>query len=528
MFNWIKELFNKKENKNSSTWRTQNSIFKFIHDNTGADGSLIPSAQTLPDKKETAQEVSFAPGLMDSMFGADESKESKNRANKLSKLLREISTTGNEQSQFDFYKEITEHDNVIGIIDDFLQKVIQSSIPTAPYLYNFAYHLATETNNRNSVKFGLAILGLCQNKNAINKIKVLGLHDEFTVFSTIAIANLSDNVIQDLWELAQKIDGWGKIQLVDRLAEMDLPDEIRDWLVLEGYKNSIMYEYLALTCAINGRLSDKLSKSSISSKLFKAAGEIIETLFNEEAAAGISAYEEAPFSINNYIKHAKKQKLAIAEFLILHKIKAFLEDTENHDWDIDATSNDLIDINEILKSKDWTVDAFEALKSSDNIEYWNGKQAAKKLKLDIWDILWNRLSSHPFDSSTWYDITTNVSPKNVKKVVEQAINIIPLAEISTGPQVSMGIGPLYQKHQSLEYVITLLENHSGVGHEIILAGLNSPVTRTRYLTLKTLEQWTSENWTTEIEDGLLQLKKLEPNLETKERLIQLLNGNKLT
>lgn len=528
MINWIKTLFNKKETNEITVWRTKDSIFKFIQTNIGEDGSLTASAQTLPDEKKTDSEVSFAPGLMDSMFGADESEESKNRARKLSNLLITISKNGHQQSQFDFYTEITENENVIGIIDDFLHQVIQSSMATEPYLYNFAYHLATETNNRNSVKFGLAILGLCQNKTPISKIKILGLHDEFTIFSTIAIANLSGNVIKDLWELAKHVDGWGKIQLVDRLAEMDLPEEIVDWLIYEGYKNNIMYEYLALTCAVNGRLNDKLSKPSIPSKLFKSAGEIIETLFNEGPAAGISAYEDAASTIGHYIKHAKTQILDIGEFIILNRIKEYLEYTTNHDWEMDDLSNDLIDINQILQSKDWTADTFNALKSSDSMQYWNGKQAAQKLNIDLWDTFWNRLSTHPLDSSTWFDITRNVQPENVKKVVEQATRLIPLAEISTGPQNSMGIGPLYQKHQSLEYVITMLGDHPTIGQELLLLGLKSPVIRTRNMTLQALEKWTSDHWTKEIEEALIYLKKIEPNVDTKKNLVQLLNGEELS
>lgn len=58
----------------------------------------------------------------------------------------------------------------------------------------------------------------------------------FQFFSTVALSNLSDNLVNDLWELAKRVQGWGKIQIVDRLSEMELNDEIKDWLVLEGYK----------------------------------------------------------------------------------------------------------------------------------------------------------------------------------------------------------------------------------------------------------------------------------------------------
>ena len=135
----------------------------------------------------------------------------------------------------------------------------------------------------------------------------MGLHDEFTVYSTIAIANLSDNVENDLWELAQKVDGWGKIQLVDRLARPELKQPIKDWLIYEGYKNNIMYEYLAYTCAVNGLLHKKLETEQIEHKLFKSTSDIIEALIVEHSPSeDIRAYSYASQVIQDFIRHAKK------------------------------------------------------------------------------------------------------------------------------------------------------------------------------------------------------------------------------
>ena len=532
MIDWIKKILNNEESKEILEWETDDSILRHLKANLNEDGSLNESAEKLPDEKKADDEIKFAPGLMDAMFGADESEESKSRIKQLVSLIKRVTKNGDNQSKSDFYREITENESVIGIIDEFLQSLGKSSLPIEPDLFGFANKLATKTNNRNSVKFGIAILGLCQNKKPIDDIKILGLHDEFTVFSTVALSNLSDNLVKDLWELAKQVDGWGKIQLVDRLAEMKLNSEIKDWLVFDGYKNNIMYEYLALTCAQNGMLNEKLKTEKIDDKLYSSASDIIVALMDEGPAIGMSGYDDSSETIENFIKHSKKRNLNISNYITLHRIKDYLEESpeENEtlkNWNQNDLSNCLIDINELLNSKDWRTEVQIALKSSDNVEYWNGKQAAQKLGIDLWDTVWQKLKQNPLDSSAWYDVTANAKENNVDETIDFAINNLPLDFLGSGPKDSAGIGEDYQKHSSLDSVITFLENYPKKGEKLILVGLDSPVTRNRNMSLRTLQSWTSSNWNEEIRTKLNELKEIEPNADTKSDLVKLLNGEKI-
>lgn len=532
MIDWIKKILINEESKEILEWETNDSILRHLKANLNEDGSLNESAEKLPDEKKADDEIKFAPGLMDAMFGADESEESKSRIKQLVSLIKKVAKNGDAQSKSDFYREITENESVIGIIDEFLQSLGQSSLPIEPYLFGFANKLATKTNNRNSVKFGIAILGLCQNKKPIDDIKILGLHDEFTVFSTVALSNLSDNLVKDLWELAKQVDGWGKIQLVDRLAEMELNSEIKDWLVFDGYKNNIMYEYLALTCAQNGMLNEKLKTEKILDELYASASDIIIALMDEAPAVGMSGYNESSETIENFIRHSKTRNLNISNYMTLHRIKDYLEESPEdnetlNSWNQNDLSNCLIDINELLKSKDWTEEVKIALKSSDNIEYWNGKQAAQKLGIDIWDTVWKKLQQNPLDSSAWYDVTANAKENNVDKVIDFAIKNLPLEFLGSGPKDSMGIGDDFQKHSSLDSVITFLENYPKKGEKLILVGLDSPVTRNRNMAIRVLDKWKSENWSNEITKKVKALKKIEPNEDTKKNIERLLNGEEL-
>lgn len=532
MTNWFKNLLKGKERKEIIKWETNDSILEFLNKNVKSDGSLKDSANTLPDEKKTDNEIKFAPGFMDSMFAPEESKESIARIKILTKLISKIAKYDDEQSKSDFYTEVTKNESVIGIIDQFLQKLVNASLPIEPYLFHYANKLATKTNNRNSVKFGISILGLCQNKQPIEDLKILGLHDEFTVYSTVALSNLSDNLLNDLWQLAKKVDGWGKIQLVDRLAEMELTEEIRDWLLLEGYVNSVMYEYLALTCAKNGMLNNKLQNESIDNKLFISAGDIIVALIDEGPALGMSGYDKATETIKNYIKHSKSQNLNIGNFITLHKIKDYLEESPEDNetlknWNQNDLSNCLIDIYKILNSKDWTTEVNIALKSSDNIEYWNGKQAAQKLGIEIWDTVWSKLKLNPLDNTAWYDVTTYAKTINVDEIIDFAINNLPLDELGSGPKDSLGFGNDYQKHSSLDSIITFLEKYPKKGEELILTGLSSPVTRNRNLSIKVLNKWKTENWSNMITKKINALYEIEPNKDTKKNIKRLLSGQEL-
>lgn len=527
-----KKILNNEDLKEIPEWETDNSILVYLKRNIKEDGSLNQSAEKLPDEKKVDAEIKFMPGLLDATFGADVSDKSNTRIKQLVRLINKIAKNGDSQSKSDFYREITENDNVIEIIDEFLNKLIQNSLPVEPYLFDYANKLATKTNNRNAVKFGIAILGLCENKKPINDIKILGLHDEFSVFSTVALSNLSDNLVNDLWELAKRVQGWGKIQIVDRLSEMELNDEIKDWLVLEGYKNNIMYEYLALTCAKNGMLNEKLSSESIDDNLYSSASDIIISLMDEGPAVGMSCYDDSCETIKNFIRHSKTRNLNISTYLALHRIKDYLEESPEENetlkkWNQNDVSNCLIDIIELLHSKDLTTEVQTALKSSDDLEYWNGKQAAQKLGIDLWDTFWERLKQNPLDGSAWYDVTANAKESNVDEIIDFAIKNLPLEFLGSGPKDSTGIGDDFHKHYSLENVITFLGNYPKRGEKLILVGLDSPATRNRNMAIRVLVKWKMENWSKELTKKLKRLKEMEPNADTKKKIERLLNGEEL-
>ena len=536
MINWIRNLISNKEQIETTGWKTENSIFRFLSENVDISGKLKEIADDLPDENANNSDenkLRFASGMMDALLAEDDSDDSKEKVEKLSSLIVNIARNGNPESASRFYNMVSSGDGVTGIIDTFLDRIAKDALSVEPYLLKFASDLAFRTNHRNAVKFGISLLGRCHDKSVLDQIKILGLHDEFTLFSTVAIMNISDDVVNDLWELSKKVDGWGRIQLVQRLCELDLEEKHKDWLVREGYKNNIMLEYLAYSCAWKGELHLKL-EDKIDRDLFKSAGEIIEALISGGPAEDMSDYIYASTVVENYLIHAKEHTQDLEDFLVMNRIKDFLAEIQDdmsahaqNGWTQDIISNCIIDVLEVINSRDWVEQTYQALNSEDKSDYWKGEQAARILKLDIWDIVWKKINEDPEDSGLWYDILKLTKSDKVDIVLNYAIKVLPLKEMAVGPKDSLGLGPEFMKHMPLDYLMNFLERHPGKGEQLVMTALNSPVTRNRNMAIRALDNWKRENWSEVILEQLNKLQKIEPNSNTKANINRLLRGEVL-
>ncbi len=527
---FLNNILSKKTAHQAPTWVTENSIFNFIASNIDKNGQLSENDQILPDECRKKNEVHFAPGLEDVLFEETRSDTVKDLLNQLNTYIKQIALTGEQASEQAFYDAINAQKNIVKVVDPLIESIIKERLPTHPYLFDFASNLAKKSNHRNAVKLGIAILGICKKKSALAPIKILGLHDEFTLYCAVAIMNLSDTPENDLWQLAQKVNGWGRIQTVEKLTELELSEPVKNWLILDGYKNNILYEHLAYTCAVHGSLHKNLEQEKIANNLFKSASEILDALIVDYTPAeDIHSYSFSHQLIPLFLTHAKKQQLDVSDFIVLHKVKdhltAELNNFEEHNdsiWSEDLLSNCIIEAADILQNCNWEAQTIAGLQSHDKTVYWNAKQAAEKLGIDLWETVWLRLKENPDNSMSWYDVTRNAKPEHVEKIIHFALTNLPFEQLATGAEDCAGFGSEYIKHTILEYVVSFLKNYPQQGEKIILTALRSPVVRTRNVTIYTLEQWGRELWSTEIEAELKHLQAIEPNKTTQENLEKLL------
>jgi hypothetical protein len=113
-------------------------------------------------------------------------------------------------------------------------------------------------------------------------------------------------------------------------------------------------------------------------------------------------------------------------------------------------------------------------------------------------------------------------PVRIVRVIEFAEEILPLAEIATGPADELVLGLEFKSHQALDFVLQDLQRFPGKGWILIKAGLQSPVVRNRNMALMALAAWDRKNWQEDTEFLLKKVLEREPNDETRKLIRKVL------
>ena len=144
---------------------------------------------------------------------------------------------------------------LLSYVDELLPVVAQSGV-TADGLRDLALDLATNGTSAEPVKLGISLLGLCGLPEDLDLVLTLGRHEEFTLFCAVAAGRIAGPGGRTL-ATRSRHSGWGRSGGGAALST-ERP-EIQDWLVRDGFRNSIMDEYLAYEAATTGRLLERLT-----------------------------------------------------------------------------------------------------------------------------------------------------------------------------------------------------------------------------------------------------------------------------
>jgi hypothetical protein len=528
----ILSFFTKKTKNIVLPWKDYPSIFTHIKNNISPEGKLGEAARKLPDddRRFKPGELRWTAGGIDGAFGhhAGPGKNEQTAA-KIAGLINDIAHKGSLKKKAAVYTLLLE-DILLDYIDPSLEKIIQLKPPINPHLHAFGRWLVRESPDRGPLKFGIALLGLIRDNSDLDDIVLIGKHDEFTLYSAVAVSNMLESPEKILWEMAKSVEGWGRIQVVERLTQTKDP-QIKDWLLREGYKNNVMYEYLAYTCAVTGELHNALSAPAIDPGILDAAGDIIEVLINGGPAKNIDYYEYAAEVIYNYLRHLEPKAHKLKQFVIVDTIDHFLTGSDDS-WK-NRTGNgwskfdrhELAKVTKrIMEKPFWKKLVLSNLKTKDEGLFWFVKRGARILNIDLWDTYWQRLREFPLNSGRWFDVMANVKETQIQEVIGFACTHLPLEEIATGPASELGMGEEYNTHSCLDFILQELGKFPGHGFELIKTGLRSPVIRNRHMALKALSAWETENWPKGTRVLLEQALQVETEDDIKESIQKILVG----
>ena len=523
------DISKEKENKHLET--KDLSIYELIKSSIQANGEL-PEDFKLPPKDPNG--VPWADGALDGVYiyhtvGNEEDIEP------LKNIVFQISEGKFEEAQnnlenLDFFM-ISRRDPLLNWI---IKEQKQINIDN---LCEFTISQLSTSKNIEVIKFCLCVLEIIKletEKDTIEKVKILALSDEFTLYCLNILKNLK-NSNEEIFEIAKKVKGWGRIYSIKYLKVTN--DEIKEWILEEGCHNYIIPAYTAYTCAKKINLVEILNEDKISSKKFNDISYLMNALLDEEAITGISNLEDRELLIERYLEKAKTLASAEEDYYAIITLKEYIKNNKE-------INNELIKIcDEILNSEKTRNIVKELLKEG------YGYNIAKYLGIDIDKYILEYLQDNPLKNPyIVFNISERENMEKLVSLIEKKLTLEKLEGALTDKFYSKN-----EKNKEYIFLDTIIkklgnfgrnegkfvvsvypvdptasmdepENYIGIGENLIICALNSPYVDIRYGAVNTLESWKEKGYilSNEIIENIKKLEKLEVDEELKIKLNELL------
>ena len=308
------------------------SIYELIKNSIQTNGEL-PEDFKLPPKDPNG--IPWADGAMDGVYIYHTVRKEED-IEALKSIVFQISEGKFEEAQtnldkLDFSMVSRRHSLLNWIVQE-EEKINLNN------LYEFATLQLTTSKNIELIKFCLSVLTIVNietDKDTIEKVKILALSDEFTLYCLDILVYCLDVLVQledlneEIFEIAKKVKGWGRIYSIEYLEATN--DEIKEWILEEGCHNYVLPAYTAYTCAKKINLVEILNEDKISNKKFNDISYLMNALLDETAITGISALEDRELLIERYLEKAKTLASTEEDYEAVRLIKEYVEDNEEID-----------------------------------------------------------------------------------------------------------------------------------------------------------------------------------------------------
>src|SRR5882757_3872902 len=202
------------------------SIYEFL-DTIPIDQALPRDAQTLPDEDVFCEDamtgggqrkLRWAAGALDGVSGHHVgSSREKDSAKAIFDAIAAVCHAPTHSQLKNLYAALLEG-RALQSVDVLLPRIANSAIDPA-HVFALAQWLTTKSPDRGPLKFGIAFSGLFT-ASPVAPLLSLARHDEFTLYAVVALSKIVGESERDitLWRIARLVHGWGRIQIVERLA----------------------------------------------------------------------------------------------------------------------------------------------------------------------------------------------------------------------------------------------------------------------------------------------------------------------
>lgn len=497
-------------------------------DRERGDGPGELTVELPQSDEEGSDRIRFVAGALDAILGGrDRSlKQTKARAvvAAITKAVRQPSLASVQS----FYR-LARQGPTQAIVDEVLERIAPELANSRDAVAALSRRLVAEAPDVEAAKMGIALLGVSGGTDDEALISQIGLSDEFTLYSVVALANLFESPERAIWRLAQRVYGWGRIAAVERLSRTQDAD-IKRWLLLAGFRNAIMNEYLACIAATTGELLPALQAPDVDNDLLASAAGILDALISGGPAEQIEDYPDGAAACVAFLRHAL--------------------DVEAPSLDVVSAVRNIGDLaagrraGRLKALPGWTTQVFldirthtaafmqkpgaraavetGLLSDAEWGDYFVAAQLAPSFGIDPWPRHLDRQRRGIGDN--WWHLMQTTDAQRVEQVLALARAQLDLDTVGSGPTSSLGLGLEFKDDSAVDFIVQDLRRFPGIGWDIVKVGLRGRSVRLRNMAINALRDWGRANWPADAEAAVKSAMKRETESDVRGRMADLLAG----
>lgn len=492
------------------------SLYQYIQLHRNAEtGRLAIDAMTLPDEPAARRfsRLRWMPGALEGLGTRHMQWDGSAKAVQAVTLLQQIAA-GHTSAEPALY-ELLRADDVVTYYNDALDYASVRIADAEPQLHELARRLATQSRDRGPVKFGIAMLGSMGDEDDLEIVRTLALHDEFGLYAAEAIAELAPQRQQALYEMARKLEGWGRIEAVTLMTATPDP-KLRRWLLTEGFRNDVTAQYLAYHCATIADLADAMADPANAKDIAFLAGvsDLIQSLVRPGPSRDAQTYERTPEVAISYLQYVQGKKDSISFLLTAQMLNEYATGAP---WTADQKASVKKLAAPIIADKSWRRRVISAL-SDDQGDLEQAEVAAAKLNIETFDVHVKRLAKNGAVAGRWRLAFSAADPR-------QLVSLVGVAEKTFGPRFARGaVGRANTSDAALEAVLQGVARYPGTGMPIVDASLLDISPVVRRAAVETLVRWGGPYLrSTSVRAALSAAADGETDEALKARMVALLN-----
>jgi hypothetical protein len=457
---------------------------------------------------------------------------------------------GSDEARAALYR-LLEREPTVPYSDTLVEEITRADEMTRDDLQSHARWLVRVAAHRGPLKFGILLLGLSGTDQDVAELLTMARHDEFTLYAAVAAGNLLDDPTDVWWEMARNVHGWGKVHVVERLCRrVEYRADVHEWLLRHGCDNRIMPEYLAFCCATAGGLAAALAEDEVDDDLLNGAGVIVGALLRGGPAEDVEQYANGVEALRHLLRHLRTRCTSLSRLNVVASVHDWLEwpeprptpehlkhffdeapatppeSTEETTWQRRSRLGWTPAVREeltgacaaILGQPHWPERVRGGFRSGDRAQEFLAWGLAQRLGVDLWEEAFARLQANPLDGALYCSLVRTNDLERVRRVIELAEATLPLDRVATGPGDLIGVGPGFEPHGCLDYVLQEMRREGVFSGRLIAAALRSPVVRNRNMALAALEKQPVPLWNARVREALRLLVTDEPRDDVRQRV----------